>query len=227
MVLRQAAGPRCAASSPIGRVTVNPLCRRSSEGSRSTVSFTRASMTSRAAAVTLAAMSIAAVPAEARAVTPSAVPPSIATAVAITGSAERDSFEARVLRLTNAARSHKRKCGGKRMKKARALVWSPVLASSANAHSADMAANDFFSHNSRSGASPFDRMRVAGYRHRPVGENLAAGLRRPAAVMKAWLRSPGHCRAIMDRRTREIGIGRVAGSGKGSVYWTVDFGALR
>ena len=191
------------------------------------MSITRTRATSLATAVSLAALSMTAVPADARAVTPSAVPPSTRTAAAITGSAERDRFEARVLRLTNAARSQKRKCGGKRMKRARALAWSPALASSANTHSADMATNDFFSHNSRSGASPFDRMRAAGYRHRPVGENLAAGLRRPAAVMKAWLRSPGHCRAIMDRRTREIGIGRVAGSGKGSVYWTVDFGALR
>jgi len=132
-----------------------------------------------------------------------------------------------VLRLTNAARSQSRKCGGTRMKKVRALSWSPALASSADAHSADMAANNFFSHYSLSGASPFDRMRAAGYDHQPVGENIAAGLSGPAEVVRAWLKSPGHCRAIMDRRARELGVGRAEGSGKYHVYWTQDFGARK
>ena len=113
------------------------------------------------------------------------------------------------------------------MKSVRALVWSPVLASSADAHSTDMATNDFFSHYSPSGASPFDRMRAAGYRHRALSENIAAGLDSPAAVVKAWLKSPGHCRAIMDARARELGVGRVEGSGTYGVYWTQDFGALQ
>lgn len=191
------------------------------------MSTTRTRATSLATAVTLTALSMTAVPTPARAVTPGAVPPTTGTAAAVAGSAERDRFEARVLRLTNAARGHKRKCGGKWMKKVRALSWSPTLASSADGHSADMATNGFFSHYSRSGASPFDRMRAAGYSHRPIGENIAAGLHGPAAVVRSWLKSPGHCRAIMDPRAREIGVGRVVGSGKYEVYWTQDFGALK
>ena len=191
------------------------------------MSTTRTRATSLATAVTLTALSMTAVPTQARAVTPGVVPPTTGTAAEVAGSAEQDRFEARVLRLTNSARGHKRKCGGKWMKKVRALSWSPTLASSADGHSADMATNDFFSHYSRSGASPFDRMRAAGYSHRPVGENIAAGLPGAAAVVKTWLKSPGHCRAIMDPRAREIGVGRVAGSGRYEVYWTQDFGALK
>lgn len=191
------------------------------------VSTTRRRATSLATVVTLTALSMTAVPTGAQAATSSAAPPATSVAAVAGGSAERDRFEARVLRLTNAARGHKRKCGGKSMKKARALSWSPALASSANAHSADMAGNGFFSHYSRSGASPFARMRAAGYSHRPVGENIAAGFTRPAAVVKAWLRSPSHCRAIMDRKSREAGVGRVESSGKYRVYWTLDLGARK
>jgi uncharacterized protein YkwD len=180
-----------------------------------------------ASAVILTAMSVTSVPTDAQAAGPSRVPPTVEAASGMQGSAERDRFEARVLHLTNAARGHKRKCGDRWMKKVRALSWSPALASAAHAHSTDMALNDFVSHTSRSGASPFDRMRAAGYGHRPLGENIAAGFDGPDAVVRAWLKSPGHCRAIMDRRAREIGVGRVEGAGEYGVYWTQDFGSLK
>ena len=189
--------------------------------------ITHTRVASLASAFLLTALSMAASPAEARAGTPSRTPTWVDASVRVTGSAEQDRYEARVLQLTNAARSHSRKCGGKRMRKARALSWSPALAASAHAHSTDMASNDFFAHTSRSGASPFDRMRAAGYSRHPLTENIAAGLDAPSAVVKAWLKSPGHCRAIMDRRARELGVGRVEGSGEYGVYWTQDFGATR
>lgn len=192
-----------------------------------TVSITCTRAASLASALLLTALSIAAFPAEARAGTPSRGPSSVDASLRVAGSAEQDRFEARVMQLTNAARSHSRTCGGKRMRKVRALSWSPALAASAHAHSTDMATNGFFAHTSRSGASPFDRMRAAGYSRRPLTENIAAGLDGPAAVVRAWLKSPGHCRAIMDARARELGVGRVEGSGEYGVYWTQDFGARR
>jgi uncharacterized protein YkwD len=157
------------------------------------------------------------------AVAPRAVVQSVA------GSAEMDGFEAEVLRLTNKARSHSRKCGGKKMKKVRRLSWSPTLAATADQHSADMATNDYFSHYTPSGVSPFQRMRSAGYRYRAAGENIAAGrsLADPAAVVNAWLKSPGHCRVIMNGRYKELGVGRVEGPGKWGVYWTQNFGARK
>ena len=191
------------------------------------MSITHTRAASLTSAFLLTALSLAASPAEAQAGTPSRAPSSVDASVLVTGSAEQDRFEARVLQLTNAARSHSRTCGGKRMRKARALSWSPALAASAHAHSTDMATNSFFAHSSRSGASPFDRMRAAGYSRRPLTENIAAGRDGPTAVVKAWLRSPGHCRAIMDGRARELGVGRVEGSGEYGVYWTQDFGATR
>ena len=64
-----------------------------------------------------------------------AAPPMIGAVPTLTGSAEQDSFEAEVLRLTNEARAHSRKCGSKRMKAVRSLNWSPTLASTANGSS--------------------------------------------------------------------------------------------
>lgn len=148
---------------------------------------------------------------------------------ALDGSPGQDPFEAEVLRLTNEARAHARSCGGKRMKAAKPLRWSDQLAASAHDHSADMATQDYFSHYSQSGTSPFQRIRSVGYSYRAAGENIAAGrsLADPAAVVQAWLDSPGHCKVIMNRKYRELGVGRVEGAGKWSVYWTQNFGVRR
>ena len=158
-----------------------------------------------------------------------AVPPSAGPILTLSGSAEQDSFEAEVLRLTNDARAHSRKCGGKRMKAVRSLNWSVTLAATANEHSTDMALNDYFSHNSQSGSSPFDRIRAAGYQYRAAGENIAAGrsFADPIAVVRAWLKSPGHCKVITNGKYKELGVGRVEGAGRYSVYWTQNFGARR
>jgi uncharacterized protein YkwD len=156
-------------------------------------------------------------------------PASAPVVTVVRADAGQDAFEAEVLRLTNEARSRARKCGGKKMKKVRPLSWSAVLATSADAHSADMANSDYFSHYSKSGASPFQRMRAAGYSYRAAGENIAAGrsLSSPEAVVKAWLKSPGHCKVIMNGKYKELGVGRVEGPGKWGVYWTQNFGARK
>jgi uncharacterized protein YkwD len=162
--------------------------------------------------------------------TPAPAPASVRAVVsAVDGSADQDALEAEVLRLTNKARAKARKCGGKRMKAVRKVRWSAVLASSAHQHSADMATNDYFAHNSPSAGSPFDRIRASGYVYRAAGENIAAGrsLDNPAAVVRAWLKSPGHCRIIMSGKFKELGVGRVEGPGKWGVYWTQNFATQR
>ncbi len=180
-----------------------------------------------ASAVVLASVTVSGLPAAQAAPAPSlAVPPTVAAAPMLTGTADMDAFEAEVLRLTNKARSHSRKCGGKRMKKAKPLRWNPTLAATANAHSADMATRDYFSHYAPGGVSPFQRIRAAGYRYRAAGENIAAGrsLSSPEAVVRAWLKSPAHCRVLMNRSYKDLGVGRVEGAGKWTVYWTQNFG---
>ena len=128
-----------------------------------------------------------------------------------------------MLRLVNEARSAKRKCGKTTYKKVKPLVWSDSLGQAAVAHSTDMASGNYFSHYSRNGASPFTRIKATGYRYSSAGENIAAGYDTPAQVVKAWLKSPGHCKNIMKKSYTQLGVGYAEG-GKYGTYWTQDFG---
>jgi uncharacterized protein YkwD len=136
------------------------------------------------------------------------------------------SYEDEVLRLVNEARGSARRCGSRKARAVPPLRADATLARVAAAHSADMAAHDYFSHDSLNGRSAFQRIRDAGYRYSSAGENIAAGFRTPNSVVKAWLKSPGHCRNIMKRSYTELGVGYAAGGYYGS-YWTQDFGNPR
>jgi uncharacterized protein YkwD len=119
---------------------------------------------------------------------------------------------AEVLRLVNVERA---RAG------CRALTVDSRLARAANAHSADMAANNYFSHTGRNGSSVATRVEAAGYSWSRVGENIAKGQPTPAAVMQAWMNSSGHRANILNCNFRNIGIG-LAYAGRSPV-WTQDF----
>ncbi len=95
--------------------------------------------------------------------------------------------------------------------------------SAAQAHSADMAANDYFSHTSQDGRSFADRIRAAGYSGGAMAENIAAGQSSASSVMAGWMDSPGHRANILNCTYRHIGVG-VAKGGSYGTYWTQDFG---
>lgn len=98
------------------------------------------------------------------------------------------------------------------------------LNAAAQAHSNDMARNNFFSHTGSDGSSFGDRMRRFGYNFRRGGENIAAGQSSPQQVMQSWMNSPGHRRNILNGNFRDIGIGFARG-GRYGTYWTQNFGA--
>lgn len=121
--------------------------------------------------------------------------------------------EDQVVTLTNQARA-KKGC--------RPLTHDPKLRAAAERHSADMAAHDYFDHDSKDGRTPGDRISTAGFA--PVstwGENIAMGQPTAASVVRAWLDSPGHRANIMNCSFTHIGVGQ---STKGP-YWTQDFAA--
>ncbi len=107
----------------------------------------------------------------------------------------------------------------------RALTSNAILVAVARAHSRDMGERGYFAHESQDGRSPFDRMRAAGYAGKRMGENIAAGQPTAAAVMDAWMKSPGHRANILNCGFTEIGIGAatVAGSPL-RIYGTQNFG---
>jgi uncharacterized protein YkwD len=54
------------------------------------------------------------------------------------------------------------------------------------------------------------------------GENIASGQKNPAAVMKSWLKSPGHRSNILDRDYTRLGVGVAVGP-DGQLKWAQIF----
>jgi uncharacterized protein YkwD len=115
---------------------------------------------------------------------------------------------------------------------------SPELSAAAQAHSQDMALNDFVSHTGSDGASIGQRLTRAGYDWRLAAENIAAGQSTPASVVASWMSSAGHRANILNCSLRDIGVGyyyqaddqanvRLSNGKTGGPfrhYWTQDFG---
>lgn len=123
------------------------------------------------------------------------------------------SFEGTVLTLVNQERV-KAGCAS--------LTNDSRLAKAARAHSADMAARDYFDHTTPEGVSFAQRISDAGYRYRMAAENIAAGQSSPASVMKGWMNSSGHRANILNCKLKHIGVGLAYASG-GRPFWTQDF----
>jgi uncharacterized protein YkwD len=103
------------------------------------------------------------------------------------------------------------------------LRVSRSLAKAAEAHSAEMAHRDFFSHTGANGSRFTQRTKRAGFTAQPMGENIAWGYKNAEGVTRGWLRSPGHRRNMLNCRSTLIGVGAVRNS-DGVLYWTQEFG---
>ncbi|CDF83093.1 hypothetical protein with SCP/PR1 domain-containing protein [Pseudomonas knackmussii B13] len=131
-----------------------------------------------------------------------------------------------LLQLVNKARSQARQCGGQPYAAAPPLSWNAVLGSTAEAHSRDMANNNYFDHKDRAGQTPGDRAELAGYSAQQIGENIAAGQGTPQRVLDGWLASAGHCANLMNPQFREMGAAyAVDPKSDAGIYWTGMFGA--
>ncbi|PWI06846.1 hypothetical protein DIZ27_30995 [Streptomyces sp. NWU339] len=103
---------------------------------------------------------------------------------------------------------------------------SPVAANSAltglaTAFSQDMAERGFFDHTDPDGDTPWDRAKASGIADLG-GENIARGQATAAAVMEAWMDSPGHKANILNCDFKTLGVGVHFGSG--GPWWTQNFG---
>ncbi len=139
-------------------------------------------------------------------------------------------FAQKLLAEINAARAKARSCGGQHMDAAPAIpYWNTLLQTAAVKHSADMTANNFFSHTGSDGSSGYDRAMSVGYQG-GVGENLyqaTGNYSAPSGLVGRsvnwWLNSPGHCLAIMEPTFREIGAGCIKRGDKATL--TLMFGS--
>ncbi|GAA2283093.1 hypothetical protein GCM10010415_60610 [Streptomyces atrovirens] len=127
-------------------------------------------------------------------------------------------LKANVLKLTNAERA-KAGCP--------ALKFDAALAKAAQRHSVDMAGHDFVGHVGSGGSTMVTRARAAGYTGwNSLAENVAAGQKTAAGVVKSWMKSPGHRANILNCSLEHLGVGHVKKPGtRYGTYWTQDFGA--
>lgn len=97
------------------------------------------------------------------------------------------------------------------------------IRTAARAHSADMAANNYFSHTSLDGSNFVTRMQRAGYpKSSAAAENIAYGYSSAQAVVNGWMNSEGHRKNVLNCAYKAIGNG-LAYRGN-TAYWTQDFG---
>jgi uncharacterized protein YkwD len=109
-----------------------------------------------------------------------------------------------------------------------------ALQAAALAHATAMAQKNFFAHKGPDGSTMQSRIEAAGYRWRALAENIAAGQDSAAAVVKAWMNSPGHRANIQNCALRDTGLAVVYDAqdqplkGKAhalSYYWVQTFGS--
>lgn len=136
--------------------------------------------------------------------------------------------EQQMVMLVNQARAAGQTCGEYGyFPPAAPLAADNNLADAAQAHSDDMVAKNFFSHVGSNGSQPWDRMDKQGYQWSRAGENIAAGYSDAAAATAGLVKSPGHCKNIMNPDFTEIGVGVATGDADFGIYWTQNFGAPR
>jgi uncharacterized protein YkwD len=114
------------------------------------------------------------------------------------------------------------------------------LEQAAQGHSADMLAQDYFSHIAPDGETPLSRVQATGYIPNAqagytVGENLAWAtlyLATPSAIVAAWTASPEHLANILDGQYRDTAIGVVPAAppalanGQAGAIYTQEFGVI-
>jgi len=136
----------------------------------------------------------------------------------------KKNFKKESLRRINEARHKGCNCGDVYMPPAAPLTWNDDLEKAAIAHAQDMYDKNYFSHTSKDGRTTSDRVISAGYKFKGykafyVGENIAMGQMSIDEVMDGWLKSPGHCKNLMNPAFREVGVAQF------NQYWVQDFGA--
>jgi len=142
----------------------------------------------------------------------------------------------------NDARSEGRTCGEYGyMPAVGKLTWNDKLYNAAYEHSKDMAQSNTFSHtgsgmasdltakalDTNEGSTPAQRITANDYNWQRYGENIAYGTSMDDAykAMDAWIKSPGHCKNIMKKEFKEVGMAMYYDGHK--YYWTQDFGTAK
>jgi uncharacterized protein YkwD len=102
------------------------------------------------------------------------------------------------------------------------LVYSKTLETAAQNHVEDLYNRNYFAHVDPDGEDPGRRALDAGFCHKYVGENLAAGQTSVTAVMTAWKNSPDHNENMLMTQYVYVGMGHFVDP-NGRQYWGQEF----
>ena len=148
----------------------------------------------------------------------------------------------RFLDAINSARADTQDCGEYGVfPPAPPLKWSDELYKAAYEHTQDMALNGIVEHDGTNsdtdwtaqklklgrGSHFYERIVNNGYyEYWIVEENVAGGTHfdNPEVVVQAWLDSPGHCKNLMNKDVKEVGMAHVKANTKYIHYWSQEFG---
>lgn len=86
------------------------------------------------------------------------------------------------------------------------LKINEELSYAAEEKAKDMFTNDYWSHNSPQGKSPWDFIISSNYKYLYAGENLAKDFANSDGVVSAWMKSPTHKENILQDKYEDIGF---------------------
>jgi uncharacterized protein YkwD len=124
-----------------------------------------------------------------------------------------------ILGLVNQARARGASCGGRYYRPAPPLRLHAGLSRAARKWARYMVHTGRFAHSIDGSGFAKRIMAVCG--RTAMAENLS-GNRSARDTVRRLMRSPGHCRNIMNPTYRYIGIGKAAG-GRYGAYWVQNF----
>ena len=88
-----------------------------------------------------------------------------------------------------------------------ALGLNALLDQAAQAKANDMAARDYWSHDTPDGQTPWSFITATGYSYTAAGENLAYGFDTAANTLTGWMNSTEHRDNILNAGYKEVGFG--------------------
>lgn len=87
------------------------------------------------------------------------------------------------------------------------LSVNDQLTRAAQAKAQDMAAKNYWSHNTPDGRAPWVFINRAGYEYQKAGENLAYGFDSSSQVVAGWMNSKSHRQNMLDTAYQDVGFG--------------------
>lgn len=87
------------------------------------------------------------------------------------------------------------------------LTLNQSLDQAAQQKANSMVSQNYWSHISPSGQTPWDIILASGYKFQTAGENLAYGFNSGDDVLNAWMASPDHRANVLDSNYSNVGFG--------------------